>query len=115
MNITPWIVQALLALIFLFAGGIKLVLPLEEMAGPIPLPGWFLRFIGVCEVLGAIGVLLPGLVGICPALTPLAAAGLLAAWRENNPKCRLIHRETVKQTVTSGTAQGVLAASPGWM
>jgi hypothetical protein len=44
---------------------------------PIPLPGWFLRFIGVAEVLGAIGLILPGLLHIRPGLTPLAAAGLL--------------------------------------
>ncbi|PYN24586.1 MAG: DoxX family protein, partial [Candidatus Rokuibacteriota bacterium] len=45
-----WIVQGLLAIIFLFSGGMKLVLPLEAMTGPIPVPGLFLRFIGVAEV-----------------------------------------------------------------
>ena len=77
MNVALWIVQALLALIFLFAGGMKLVLPVEEMTKQMPLPGWFLRFIAVCEVLGAIGLILPGLLGIRPGLTPLAAAGLV--------------------------------------
>ncbi len=77
MNIALWIVQALLAAIFLFAGGMKLVLPLEEMAGPVLLPGLFLRFIGVAEVLGALGLILPGLSGIRLGLTPLAAAGLV--------------------------------------
>jgi len=72
-----WIVQGLLALLFLWAGGIKLVLPLEKLAGSIPLPGLFLRFIGVVEVLGAIGLILPGLLRIRPGLTPLAAAGLV--------------------------------------
>jgi hypothetical protein len=77
MNYALWLVQGLLAALFLWAGGIKLVLPLEELTGPIPLPGLFLRFIGVCEVLGALGLILPGLLGIRPGLTPLAAAGLL--------------------------------------
>jgi hypothetical protein len=77
MTYALWIVQGLLALLFLWAGGIKLVLPLEKLAGPAPLPGLFLRFIGVAEVLGAIGLILPGLLRIRPGLTPLAAAGLV--------------------------------------
>jgi hypothetical protein len=72
-----WIVQGLLALLFLFVGGMKLVLPLEQLTGPVPLPGLFMRFIGVAEVLGAIGLILPGLLRIRPGLTPLAAAGLV--------------------------------------
>ena len=71
------IVQGLLALIFLFSGGMKLVLPLEKLAGPVSLPGFFLRFIGVCEFLGGLGLILPGLLRIRPGLTPLAAAGLV--------------------------------------
>jgi len=77
MTYPLWIVQGLLALLFLWAGGIKLVLPLEALAGPVPLPGLFVRFIGVAEVLGAIGLILPGLLRIRPGLTPLAAAGLV--------------------------------------
>ena len=77
MTYALWIVQGLLALIFLFAGGVKLVLPLEVLTKQIPLPGLFVRFIGVAEVLGAIGLLLPGLLRIRPGLTPLAAAGLV--------------------------------------
>ncbi len=72
-----WAVQALLAVVFLFAGGAKLVLPVEAMAQQMPLPGLFLRFIGVAEVLGAAGLILPGLLRIAPGLTPLAAAGLV--------------------------------------
>jgi DoxX-like family len=72
-----WVVQGLLALLFLFAGGMKLILPLEQMTGPVPIPGLLLRFIGVVEVLGALGLILPGLLGIRPGLTPLAAAGLV--------------------------------------
>jgi uncharacterized membrane protein YphA (DoxX/SURF4 family) len=77
MTYALWIVQGLLAALFLWAGGMKLVLPLEQMTGPIPVPGFFLRFIGVAEVLGAIGLILPGLLRIRPGLTPLAAAGLV--------------------------------------
>ena len=77
MTYALWIVQGLLAALFLFAGGMKLVLPVEEMTEQIQLPGLFLRFIGVAEVLGAIGLILPGLLRIRPGLTPLAAAGLV--------------------------------------
>src|SRR5262245_21999427 len=74
-----WIVQTLLALLFMFAGGMKLVVPVEEMTKqmPVPLPGAFLRFIGVAELLGGLGLILPGLLRIRPGLTPLAAAGLV--------------------------------------
>ena len=77
MNYVLWIVQGLLALIFLFTGGTKLILPLEVLTEQFPLPGLFVRFIGVAEVLGAIGLILPGLLRIRPGLTPLAAAGLV--------------------------------------
>jgi uncharacterized membrane protein YphA (DoxX/SURF4 family) len=74
-----WTIQALLAALFLFAGGFKLVTPIEEMVKqmPVALPGWFLQFIGVCEVLGGLGLILPGLLRIKPGLTPLAAVGLV--------------------------------------
>jgi len=82
MTYALWIVQGLLAALFLFAGGTKLILPLDvlmSMGSPnqIQLPGWFVRFIGVVEVLGALGLILPGLLRIRPGLTPLAAAGLV--------------------------------------
>jgi uncharacterized membrane protein YphA (DoxX/SURF4 family) len=82
MNVVLWIIQVLFALLFLFAGGTKLVLPLDVLASmgspnQIHLPGLFLRFIGVCEVLGAIGLILPGLLRIRPGLTVLTTAGLV--------------------------------------
>jgi hypothetical protein len=76
-NVTLWVIQGLLAALFLFAGSMKLILPIEEMAGPVALPGAFLRFIGVVEVLGAVGLVLPWLLRIRPALTPVAGAGLV--------------------------------------
>lgn len=93
LNIGLWVVQVLLALLFLWAGGIKLVLPLEKLAGPVALPGLFLRFIGVVEVLGGIGLILPGLLRIRPSLTPWAAAGLV-----------IIMIGAVGITLTSGSA-----------
>jgi uncharacterized membrane protein YphA (DoxX/SURF4 family) len=78
MTYILWILQVLLALLFLFAGGSKLVMPIEAMQqGPVVLPGYFLRFIGVVEVLGGLGLILPSLLRIKPGLTPLAAAGLI--------------------------------------
>jgi len=80
MNIVLWILQILLALLFLFAGGAKFVMTAEDMrkAAPdaIQLPMMFIRFIGVCEILGGLGLVLPGLTKIRRNLTPLAALGL---------------------------------------
>jgi len=78
-NTVLWIVQGLLAVMFLLAGVPKLVMSAAQMTapGPIQLPVLFIRFIGVCETLGAIGLIAPGLTGIKPGLTPLAAAGLV--------------------------------------
>ena len=76
-NVTLWVVQGLLAALFLFAGVMKLVMPIEAMAGPVNLPGLLLRFVGVAETCGAIGLILPGLLRIHQELTPLAAAGLV--------------------------------------
>jgi hypothetical protein len=77
MNATLWTVQVLLALLFAWAGGVKLVLPLDQLTGPFPLPGWFVRFLGAAELLGGIGLVLPGLVRLWTWLTPVAAGGLV--------------------------------------
>jgi hypothetical protein len=77
INVLLWVVQGMLASLFLFAGGMKLVVPVEALAGPIALPGLFMRFIGVAEVAGAFGLILPSLLKIQPRLTPVAAAGLV--------------------------------------
>lgn len=79
VNYTLWAIQVVLALLFLFTGGMKLITPIEAMTAqqPVALPGLFLRFIGVAEVLGAVGLILPGLVHVREELTPLAAAGLV--------------------------------------
>ncbi|EFH85396.1 DoxX family protein [Ktedonobacter racemifer] len=74
-----WTLQILLALLFVFAGSMKLLTPIEVMKAQmtIPLPNWFVYFTGIAECAGALGLILPGLLRIKRALTPLAACGLL--------------------------------------
>ena len=79
MKYLLWILQVLLALLFVFAGVVKLVMPAEQMTSqmPVPVPVPLLRFVAVAELTGAAGLILPGLLGIRPGLTPLAAVGLI--------------------------------------
>ena len=74
-NIMLWTAQGLLAALFLFAGLMKLVGPVASMNLPVPLA--FVRFIGVAEVAGALGLVLPGILRVWQALTPIAAIGLV--------------------------------------
>ena len=76
MNRLLWIIQGLLALLFLFAGAAKLFMSAAELTAQTPLPAAFLRFIGVMEILGGLGLVLPGMLRIRTGLTPLAAVGL---------------------------------------
>ena len=76
-RIALWTIQALLAALFVFTGGMKLVMPIATLTRDVPLPGLFIRFIGVLEVAGGLGLVLPGLLHLRPALTPLAALGLV--------------------------------------
>lgn len=71
-----WTVQILLALLFSMAGAMKLVLPLDQMKGPVDIPGLLLRFVGAAEVLGAVALILPGALRLHENLVPLAAMGL---------------------------------------
>jgi uncharacterized membrane protein YphA (DoxX/SURF4 family) len=72
-----WIAQCLLALLFLFAGIMKLTMPAQALALQTGLPGWFMRFISAAEIAGALGLVLPGLLRVRRGLTPLAAGGLI--------------------------------------
>lgn len=81
MNIALWIAQGLLAAAFLAAGAMKLRTPYEKIKENM---GWAEDFspgtvkaIGGLELLGALGLILPGIFDIATVLTPLAAVGLI--------------------------------------
>jgi uncharacterized membrane protein YphA (DoxX/SURF4 family) len=76
-----WVAQGLVTLVFFLSGMLKATMSKERMAAtgqtgvaPYPLP--FMRFIAVCEILGAVGIILPAALQIAPLLTPMAAIGL---------------------------------------
>jgi uncharacterized membrane protein len=75
-NVTTWVLQVLLGSLFVFAGAMKFITPMEEMTKDMPLPAAFLYFIGFAEVAGGLGLILPGALKIRRGLTPLAAVGL---------------------------------------
>lgn len=82
MNLTLWIIAGLLAAGFLLAGANKLFIPKAKLA-KAPGGGWVLDFsagfvkaLGVVEILGAVGLILPALLNIAPILVPLASVGL---------------------------------------
>jgi uncharacterized membrane protein YphA (DoxX/SURF4 family) len=78
LNRALWTVQVLLALLYIWSGTTKLTLPAAAMQapGPVHFPTLFYRFIAICELLGAVGLILPSLLRIRPVLTPLAASCL---------------------------------------
>jgi len=81
MNVVLWVVQGVLAAIFLMAGVIKVTQSREKLLKQLPWVEDFsirtVRFIGVMELLAAIGLILPALTGVAVFLTPLAATGLV--------------------------------------
>ncbi len=80
MNIALWIAAGVLAAVFVSAGTLKLTRPKEKLAANLAWVEDFsartVKFIGLMEVLGAIGLILPAALHIAPILTPLAATGL---------------------------------------
>lgn len=82
MNVALWILQAFMALLFAVAGGAKLFQPISQLAKRYPWMGnvspLFVRFIGVCEVAGAVGLIVPEAVSIVPKLSVVAALCLSA-------------------------------------
>jgi uncharacterized membrane protein YphA (DoxX/SURF4 family) len=107
VNVALWVLQILIALLFLFAGGVKLVGPLDQLTKGMPpwLSPGFLRFVGVCEVAGALGLILPRLLRIKPGLTPLAAVALVG----------IMIGATVVTVTGASPMQGVFPAIVGVM
>jgi len=81
MNIALWLVQVLLGGMFIMAGGMKAAQPVEALVESLPwvttVPAALVKFIGVSEILGGLGLLLPSLLRIKPSLTVTAAYGLM--------------------------------------
>jgi uncharacterized membrane protein YphA (DoxX/SURF4 family) len=84
VNVLAWVLQGVLALVFLFHGVLYSLAPeplvrnMREQGGwPPSIPAWFRVFIGVAEILAAIGLILPSVTRVLPGLTPLAAGGLV--------------------------------------
>lgn len=80
MNIALWIVASVFAVGFIAGGIVKLTWSYEKYAARLHWPQDFtpgnVRFMGVIEILGGIGLVLPGLLGIAPVLVPVAASGM---------------------------------------
>jgi putative oxidoreductase len=74
MNVTLWIIQSVLALFFISVGSIKIFSTTEKLKETFAAPVFFTRSLGVLEILGAVGVVLPVLLNIYPQLTAIAAA-----------------------------------------
>lgn len=102
-NVTLWILQIVLAALFVFAGVAKLAMPADLLARQVPLPVAFMRFIAIAELAGAAGLVLPGLFRIHAELTPLAAAGLVI----------IMTGATVISAVTAGAATAIAPAIVG--
>ncbi len=80
MNIALWIIQGIFAAMFTMAGLMKATQPIDKLAKSVTwadrLSFTTVRFIGVMELLGALGLILPWLLNIVPILTPVSASGL---------------------------------------
>lgn len=80
MNSVLWIIQIILGILFFIVGSMKIFLPVDKVASMLPwardVSSQWPRFIGTCEVLGALGLILPGVTHIQPWLTTVAAGGL---------------------------------------
>ena len=100
MNYTLWTLQALLALLFIFGGVVKLMMSAAALAAQTGVPGWLMQFVSVAEIVGGLGLVLPGIrrLRLNPILTPLAALGLII----------IMVGAIVDTTVTLGAAMAIM-------
>lgn len=116
MNVVLWVIAGLLALAFLAAGAMKLAQPKEKLAasGMEWVDGFApgaIKAIGALEVLAAVGLVVPPLVGVAPVLAPLAALGLVAMM----VGAAITHaRRGETQMIVVNVVLGLLAAVVAW-
>jgi uncharacterized membrane protein YphA (DoxX/SURF4 family) len=116
MNVVLWVLQAVLAAVFLGTGLPKIVKPKEELVASMgewvdsfPAPG--VKLLGLVEVLGAVGLIVPPLVGIAPVLSPLAALGIIVIMAG----AVVAHaRESAGSKIAMNVVLAVLAAVVVW-
>jgi uncharacterized membrane protein YphA (DoxX/SURF4 family) len=116
MNIVLWVLQAVLAAVFLSAGLPKIAKPKEELVASMgewvnsfPAPG--VKLLGLVEVLGAIGLIVPPLVGVAPVLSPVAAVGIVVIM----VGAIVAHaRESAGSKIAMNVVLGVLAVVVAW-
>jgi uncharacterized membrane protein YphA (DoxX/SURF4 family) len=116
MNIVLWVMQAVLAAVFLSAGLPKITKPKEELVAPMgqwvnSFPGPGIKLLGLVEVLGAVGLVVPPLVGIAPVLAPVAAVGIVLIMIG----AIVAHaRESAGSKITMNVVLSVLAVVVAW-
>ena len=105
MNTALWVAQTAAALVFLTTGGVKLLVSRERLQRRLPrvvnAPVVAIKALGLAEVLGAVGLVAPGLVGVMPVLTPVAAVALFILMI-GATVIHLRHRESPKAAVGVG-------------
>jgi uncharacterized membrane protein YphA (DoxX/SURF4 family) len=98
-NLAPialWVAQIGLGALFIFAGAMKFIMPMEDMQKEIAWSPWFMYFIGSAEIAGGLGLILPGVTKIARGLTPVAGMGLIVIM--------------IGAVTTTAATMGVLAA-----
>lgn len=113
MNYTLWTAQGLLALLFLLAGAMKLILSVEEMTKLMPLPDRFQQVIDIVEVLGECGLILPGLAYLVVCGLNIIMIGASVLTLENQGAATALFLFAVGSLLVSGAYRRFAATKPG--